>query len=406
MDWHEPLIRLFSEDLPIKLAELPTDACLVGGAVRDALLGRRKDYLDLDFVVPQNALETAKAIANKYKAGFVILDRDRGIARVVFPQGTLDFAQQEGDTLETDLNRRDFRVNAIAYHPLTGTLIDPLNGLTDLENKTLRMVSEKNLRDDPLRLLRAYRQAAQLGFTIDETTRATIHQCAGLIIDVAAERVQSELNYLLLNPQGTNWLKSAWFDGVLSPWLTSVNSCRLSKVCQVEHNAKILEAGQFIFSNEQLHLTKLAILVGTDVVSAQKQLLDLKYSKLEIKTIITVVRNFHSLGQKQKLNQKLTMRDQYFLFLEVGKVFPVLALFALIGEIDRYTVLDLWKCYLDPHNNIAHPQPLLTGTDLIKKLNLSPGPLIGKLLTEVQIAHLEGKVDDVESAIDYAKGLI
>ncbi|HBW90708.1 MAG TPA: [cytidine(C)-cytidine(C)-adenosine (A)]-adding enzyme, partial [Cyanobacteria bacterium UBA11149] len=86
----------------------------VGGAVRDSLLSRRSDYLDLDFVLPVDAIKIARSLANRYKAGFVVLDKERQIARVVFEAATVDFAQQEGESIETDLYRRDFTINAIA----------------------------------------------------------------------------------------------------------------------------------------------------------------------------------------------------------------------------------------------------------------------------------------------------
>jgi len=82
------------QQLPFDLIWLPSQAYLVGGAVRDAILGRRREYLDWDFVIPEKAVETARAIAEHYQAGFVVLDKARQIARVVFPQGTVDFALQ------------------------------------------------------------------------------------------------------------------------------------------------------------------------------------------------------------------------------------------------------------------------------------------------------------------------
>ncbi|MFM7577235.1 MAG: CCA tRNA nucleotidyltransferase, partial [Microcystaceae cyanobacterium] len=84
-----PLIALphLRQQLPFDLAWLPRQAYLVGGAVRDQVLGRRRDYLDWDFVVPDHAITTARAIAEHYGAGFVVLDKTREIARVVFPQG-------------------------------------------------------------------------------------------------------------------------------------------------------------------------------------------------------------------------------------------------------------------------------------------------------------------------------
>ena len=141
-------------DFPCNLTQLPDNAYLVGGSVRDALLGRYKIPLDLDFVLPEKTISTAKYLANTYNGGFVVLDSDREIARVVFECGTLDLAKQEGATLETDLYRRDFTINAIAYNFQSQQLVDPSNGLADLERGILLMVSRKNLEDDPLRLLR------------------------------------------------------------------------------------------------------------------------------------------------------------------------------------------------------------------------------------------------------------
>jgi tRNA nucleotidyltransferase (CCA-adding enzyme) len=74
---------------PFSREWLPPQACLVGGAVRDALLGRRAEYLDLDFVLPAEAVQTARKLAKHYKAGFVVLDAQRQIARVVFDQAPL-----------------------------------------------------------------------------------------------------------------------------------------------------------------------------------------------------------------------------------------------------------------------------------------------------------------------------
>jgi tRNA nucleotidyltransferase (CCA-adding enzyme) len=108
---------LSAKNWPFSLDWLPPTAYLVGGIVRDALLGRSADHMDLDFVLPEKAVETARAIARHYSAGFVLLDAERHIARVVFDGATADFAQQVGNTLNEDLHRRDFTVNAMAYSP-------------------------------------------------------------------------------------------------------------------------------------------------------------------------------------------------------------------------------------------------------------------------------------------------
>ena len=118
----------FLRSLPFSVEELPSDTCLVGGAVRDALLQRQSQYIDFDFVLPERAVETAREISQRYKAGFVVLDPERHIARVVFPQGTLDFAQQE--TCLPDATDRSSKPCAPKYDCSHWNRSLPLGGLT------------------------------------------------------------------------------------------------------------------------------------------------------------------------------------------------------------------------------------------------------------------------------------
>ncbi|MBW4695769.1 MAG: CCA tRNA nucleotidyltransferase [Lyngbya sp. HA4199-MV5] len=315
---------------PFSLEWLPHSACLVGGTVRDALLERESEYLDLDFVMPVGAVETAQAIARHYKAGFVLLDADRQIARVVFEQGTADFAQQVGSTLEADLERRDFTVNAIAYNPHTDQLLDPLHGYADLQKHQLRMVSPENLREDPLRLLRAYRQAAQLGFTVEAETRSVIRKLAPLLQRIAAERVQSELNYLLSSTRGTTWLTMAWQDALLDDWFPAASAQSLALVAAIDQTAGLLQETMPAFawelfsrirnlpknqrykpcqrsdgersSSQKPELTvsgstrtwlttaKLASLLPANVAQAELQLKRLKYSRTEVQAVSTILK--------------------------------------------------------------------------------------------------------------------
>ena len=200
------------QQFPFDFNDLPTPTYLVGGWVRDRLLKRQGKYLDLDFVLPENAVETAQEIARKYKAGFVVLDAERKIARVVFKNGTADFAQQMGSSLEEDLGRRDFCMNAIAMecHQLIGDrsigdrlagedFIDPFDGIGDLKAKRIRMVAPENLAEDPLRILRGYRQSAQLGFVIEDLTRQVLIKLAPRVKSVAAERVSTELGLSIIH---------------------------------------------------------------------------------------------------------------------------------------------------------------------------------------------------------------
>lgn len=399
---------------PFSLEWLPLDACMVGGAVRDALLGRRADYLDLDFVLPNNAVQTARKLANHYKAGFVVLDAERQIARVVFKDATVDLAQQEGNSLETDLRRRDFTINAIAYNPHTNQFIDPLQGIDDCRAKIIRMVSRSNLEDDPLRLLRAYRQAAQLGFKIAPETQSTIRELAPLLGKIAAERVQVELGYLLKSPQGAPWLTVAWQDDVLQAWLPDVTDYGLSHIAAVDKAAVVLtetwhqlgEELQALVSSKSplISLAKLASLMSSVPEAAEEQLMRLKYSRAEIRVVVTAIKHLPQL--LSHTTSPVSLREQYFFFLDVGTVFPALAVLAVARGMAVDAVATLINRYLNPDDQVAHPTPLVTGNDLIKALRLSPSRQLGMLLTEIQIARIEGKISNSEQALKFAIELL
>ena len=209
----------FLTNLPFDLNLLPKPVYVVGGAVRDGLLGRVRAQLDLDLVIASDAVAVARSLATEYRAGFVLLDAERQIARVVFPGMTVDIAQQDGADILADLHRRDYTLNAIAYDLETQQTIDPLNGTQDIQERTIRMVSKQNLVDDPLRLLRAYRQGAQLNFTIEPNTRTVIRELVALLTTVAAERVLAELRYLLQTPNSSQWLAAMVSDELLAGWL-------------------------------------------------------------------------------------------------------------------------------------------------------------------------------------------
>jgi tRNA nucleotidyltransferase (CCA-adding enzyme) len=392
----------FLDRLPFDLKLLPSPVYLVGGTVRDGLLEIAKPKFDLDFVLPQDAVAIARQIANAYRAGFVVLDEARQIARVVFDRGTLDFALQVGDNLVDDLQRRDFTINAIAYDCHQGCLIDPLGGIEDLERKVLKSIARANLIDDPLRLLRAYRQAAQLNFNICDNTRETARSLAQLIGGVSAERVQVELNYLLANPQGDRWLQAAVDDGLLTPWLpqataniNEIEKIQLNKV-NIAANWHNLELDSDTFSI----LVKLSALVSPQLDRAELELTNLKYSRVYIKSVVATVKN---LPQLQARQIPMSLRQQYEFFSEVKAVFPILIARSIALEVPDAIIQPLISRYLDPQDPVAYPQPLVTGNDLIEHLNLKPSPVIGKLLTEIQIAYIEGKIATFDDAINWAR---
>ncbi len=177
---------------------------LVGGAVRDALAGRRLE--DLDFVLPEQALKTARSVANALRGDFYVLDGEREIGRVIIDkeQGgrqILDFALQRSPNLEGDLNGRDFTINAMAIDINAPTwLIDPLGGSRDLYDKVLRVCSASSIRDDPVRILRAIRMATLFQLRIQPDTLLQIRQAVDQLSQVSAERIRDEIYRLLETP--------------------------------------------------------------------------------------------------------------------------------------------------------------------------------------------------------------
>lgn len=408
------LAPLSPDSWPFDRELLPQPAYLVGGAVRDSLLGRQANELDLDFVIPRQAVKTASQIANRYRAGFVLLDAERQIARVVFDRATVDIAEMEGETIEEDLQRRDFTINAIAYDPFAEKYIDPLDGQRDLQAEIIKMVKPENLEDDPLRLLRAYRQGAQLGFAIAPKTLATIRELAPKLSGIAVERVRVELGYLLNNSRGMWWIEEAWLDGLLSIWFPSAGD-RFSVAKAIEPSAAILAENwaqlgaqlsvwvRDTIKTSLLSIGKLAILVNPEPAVAEAELMELKYSNAEIKAAIAVVK---SLPQFKNAAPELSVREQYFLFREVGRMFPALAVVAVASGITVDAIAPLVDRYLNPEDIVAHPTPLLSGNDLIAALKLPKGPTIGKLLLEIQLARVEGRISTKTEALELAAKLI
>jgi tRNA nucleotidyltransferase (CCA-adding enzyme) len=398
--------------------------------VRDAFLDRRGDYLDLDFVVPEQAVEVARRIARSHEAGFVVLDVERQIARIVFPQATVDFALQEGPTLEADLRRRDFTVNAMAYDPRTQALIDPLGGFHDLQQRCLRMVAAENLQADPLRLLRAYRQAAQLNFDLDPPTDQWIRHLSPHIAQVAAERVQSELSYLLHHPQGVPWLVRACQAGLLRPWLPDVTSLHLERLQKLDPLLDILSQRwpQLLgalhpplkskenltkpegLGRSLLGFLRLCLLLHPE--RAETTLKGLKASRWEVRSVALL---FRLMPQLQ--SSPLSIPEQYFLYKEAQDLCPVLALLALLHHLDPETpgLESLWVIldggpiapsldqFFDLHNPIAHPQTLITGKEVMQHLHLPSGPKIGKILTAVQLAFAQGQIHTPAEALAFAQ---
>src|SRR5437868_3199613 len=178
------------EDVQAAAGLANVNVFLTGGAMRDMLAGFR--IRDLDFVVEANGLKIAKAICDKTGATIVQTDENRKCAELVFPSGvTAQVAMSRQEkyaragskpqvapaTIQEDLRGRDFTCNAIALslnRASRGLLLDPMNGLADIERKELRAVTTYGFYDDPSRLLRLVRLRVRMGYTVEERTQMQV----------------------------------------------------------------------------------------------------------------------------------------------------------------------------------------------------------------------------------------
>ena len=199
------------------------EAYAVGGCIRDSLLGRTPD--DWDITTSARPEETkalfGKTIDTGIQHGTVtVMRHGRGYEVTTY---RVDGEYEDGRhpkevtftaSLEEDLKRRDFTVNAMAYNEEDG-LVDLFGGRQDLERKIIRCVGEANERfeEDALRIMRAVRFSAQLGFTIEEKTKEAIRGHADRLRQVSAERIQMELTKLVTSPN-PDFLRIAWETGI------------------------------------------------------------------------------------------------------------------------------------------------------------------------------------------------
>ena len=196
------------------LTEQDIKAYLVGGFVRDVLLGR--ETADIDIAVSRDGVEVAQKVANALGGKFVLLDKVNRVGRVIVVdkeaasgRWELDLSTFKG-SIEDDLAGRDFTIDAIAVDSKElgkdVHLIDPFGGRADLERGVIRAVSETAFQSDAARLLRAVRLAAELGFSLDRHTEALVRDNCRLIAGVAGERIREELLRLLSTPHGERFL--------------------------------------------------------------------------------------------------------------------------------------------------------------------------------------------------------
>lgn len=410
--------RLQPERWPLPLEALPADAALVGGAVRDGLLDRLGPTPDLDLVVRGDAIALCRALARRHGGSAVVLDGERCMARLVLRGWSLDLARQEGASLEADLGRRDYTVNAIALPLRPGAgLVDPSGGLEHLRQRRLVAVSEANLLADPLRLLRGVRLAAQLGFALDSGSEAWIRRHHGRLPEVAPERVLQELEKLAAAPLGHLGLGQAVATGLLAPWSAAAGPAAadlalLERLSPERAAAAGLTAAE---AAEALPLARLAALFDAEALERLRSSRKLQQRAGRLRSwrqrleadrpqdtgpcsAPAAADGGDPGGALSTAIAALPELERLHLQRQLEADLPALLL-AWPEELAR-SWLVRWR---DPDDRLFHPRPPLDGRRLQEACGLAPSPRLGELMEHLLLEQAFGRLHGPEAAISGAR---
>ena len=383
------LQRLKPATWPVSPAQLPTGAVLVGGAVRDALLDRLTDTPDLDLVVPGNALESTRQLAQKHRGACVVLDEARDMARLVLGGWTIDLARQEGATLEDDLSRRDYRLNAIALS-FDGTprLIDPTGGLEDLLSGRIVAVREANLQEDPLRLIRGLRLTAELGMTMNSQTLMMLRRNRSLLPKAAPERIQAELMRLTAAPDADRAIQTLLDLKLLKPWTTNMAD---------QSPATTVRRADLLTDSERRLALPLARLTQ---LLPDEGLKELRFSRRQLQRCERLRHWIErsSSDQGDPCLEQFSEQERLQLHKDLEQDLP-----ALIVTWPKELQQSWLKRWRDPQDPLFHPRSPLDGDTLQKALSISPGPSLGALIQHLCLERAYGRVSTREQALNAAR---
>ena len=456
---------------------------LVGGFIRDTLLGRNSK--DVDFV-SRRASDLAKSLARETGTRLAFIDRKFGTIRLIPPAGLhelsdfyqIDLSPLRGSSIAMDLAQRDFTVNALAVDLSASQpdgsfdLLDPLGGLSHLRARRLQLCSPHSLEDDPLRILRAYRLAATHDFTLKGHTQDRIREARHGLKRIAMERIRDELVLILSTTNSVSILRVLDDDKILQlllPECEALRNCSENDYYHQDvwqHSLSALEALEsFLVSPQALLgryadeavpilaqsiagertrkiMLKLGVLLhdigkpscgavdengvtlfyGHEVAGAElagSLCARFCLSNKETDFVTQLVRQHMRLVHLFSL--KRTSRKALSRLFKLGPelFWPLLFLFGsdyrattgprsqkaemtpLRHQIDRW--LDFYHKQLKPKEG---DPPLVRGHELMNRLNLSPGPTVGKLLHTLEELQWEGRISTRQGALDHAAELL
>lgn len=430
--------RAFARDVVARLREAGHQALWAGGCVRDLLLGKTpEDYDVATDARPEEVIRLfPRTVPVGASFGVVIVRGPRDAGQVEVATFRRDGRYEDGrhpesvsfSSPEEDASRRDFTINGMFYDPLTDQVIDYVGGRLDLERKVIRAIGDPATRftEDKLRLLRAVRFSARLGFSLDSGTRRAMEAMAGEVLTVSAERIAQELRKMLTHPSRSGAMRLGEETGLLSvvlPPVPRMKGLEQSKpvlpggdlwdhtLLVLDHlpgessfplafaallhdagkpDSKGLKDGRVCFHNHET--------VGRQITEELSR--SLKLANIERDRACWLVENHQALGNAKSLRESRLKR-----ILSEPGVEELLALhradaLASTGDTSQVDYCE-WYLRNQPQGPV-NPPPLLSGHDLQKRLGLAPGPHFKMLLEAVREAQLDRIISSKAEALEWA----
>ena len=435
--WVPDSLESIAVSIVRRLREAGFIALYAGGCVRDQLLGHRPH--DYDIATDARPEQVRPLFPHTYAVGAhfgVIVVHEGGhdfqVATFRSDHAYVDGRRPEGVTFSTpqmDAERRDFTINGLFLDPLNGEVLDYVDGRRDIDARTVRAIGDPvaRFREDRLRLLRAVRFTAVLGFEIEPATWAAVKEHAADIHDVSAERIREELMKIFLHRTRVHGfdllVESGLMDEVL-PEITALRGCEQPPQFHPEGDVFVHTRAMLALLPEQVSVPLvLGVLFhdigkpgtfavdengrirfnGHDKLGAEMTgqiMTRLRFSRAEIDATVMAVANHMVFKDVQEMRvaklKRFMARPGFEDELELHRVDCV----GSHGMVDNYDFLRRKRDEFAAEPLI--PPPLITGEDL-KKLGLKPGPRFKEILDAVATRQLEGSLTTREDALDWVK---
>ena len=375
------------------------EAYFVGGCVRDKVM--QIEPADYDIATSAHPEQITKIFPRTETIGAqfgVVLVIHRGhpfeVATFRSDEAYIDGRRPSGvvfTNARQDVLRRDFTINGLLYDPSTGEVIDYVNGRADIQAKIVRAIGDPYARfeEDKLRVLRAIRFGARLGYTIEPATWNAVRAMASKIHQVSAERIREELSRILTEGEAARGVRMLEESGLRAEVLPELQ--------WTSHLEKSLE---FLTTGGSPDFAMGVLLHHTAMDDVQRIVERLKFSRAEMHHISALVENLPRFFEVRRMSVSSLKRffriNRFEDHLELARIHAVAA-----GEEPVDYAYALRKRAEWPAE-LIWPAPLVTGNDLIEK-GLSPGPRFKEILTRVEDEQLEGRLTTHEEAMNFIK---